>query len=85
MIASRIAQARLDGSLGINADEFGTDRAGVLARLHAAGDLDVDTATANPVPIGDGRGSQRPFSPRGCAAPRSWWHRLVAFGASLGH
>src|ERR1700736_775038 len=85
MSATRPAPpGRQDGSLGITDEEFDHDRAGVLARLRAAGDLDFGPAVLDPAHIGDIRGSLGTISLRDRAPRRTWWRRLVTFAAILG-
>jgi NRAMP (natural resistance-associated macrophage protein)-like metal ion transporter len=84
MFATRLARVRRDGSLGITDEEFDTDRAGVLARLRAAGDLDFGPAVLDPAHIGDIKGSLGTISLRDRAPRRTWWKRLVTFAAILG-
>jgi NRAMP (natural resistance-associated macrophage protein)-like metal ion transporter len=75
---------RKDGGLGITDEEFDNDRAGVLARLRAEGDLDFGPAVLDPAHIGDIRGSLGTISMRDRARRRTWWKRLVTFAAILG-
>jgi Mn2+/Fe2+ NRAMP family transporter len=75
---------RQDGSLGITDEEFDHDRAGVLARLRAEGDLDFGPAVLDPAHIGDIRGSLGTISLRDRAPRRTWRWRLVTFAAILG-
>ena len=85
MSATRLASpGRKDGSLGITDQEFDHDRAGVLARLRAEGDLDFGPAVLDPAHIGDIRGSLGTVSLRDRAPRRTWRRRLVTFAAILG-
>ena len=85
MSATRLAPpGRHDGSLGITDEEFDHDRAGVLARLRADGDLDFGPAVLDPAHIGDIRGSLGTISLRDRAPRRTWWRRLVTFAIILG-
>jgi NRAMP (natural resistance-associated macrophage protein)-like metal ion transporter len=85
MSATRLAPpGRKDGSLGITDEEFDNDRAGVLARLRAGGDLDFGPAVLDPAHIGDIRGSLGTISIRDRTPRRTWWKRLVTFAAILG-
>jgi Natural resistance-associated macrophage protein-like len=68
-----------DGSLGITDEEFSHDRAGVLARLRAEGDLDFGPAVLDPAHIGDIQGSLGTISLRDRAPRRTWRRRLVTF------
>lgn len=84
-MSTRLAPpGRHDGSLGITDEEFDHDRAGVLARLRAEGDLDFGPAVLDPAHIGDIRGSLGTISLSDRAPRRTWWRRLVTFAAILG-
>ena len=84
-MSTRLAPpGRHDGSLGITDEEFDHDRAGVLTRLRAEGDLDFGPAVLDPAHIGDIRGSLGTISLRDRAARRTWRRRLVTFAAILG-
>jgi NRAMP (natural resistance-associated macrophage protein)-like metal ion transporter len=85
MSATRLAlPGRKDGSLGITDEEFDHDRAGVLDRLHAEGDLDFGPAVLDPAHIGDIRGSLGTISLRDRSPRRTLRRRLVTFAAILG-
>jgi hypothetical protein len=85
MSATRLVPpGRKDGSLGITDEEFDHDRAGVLTRLRAEGDLDFGPAVLDPAHIGDIQGSLGTISLRDRAPRRTWWRRLVTFAAILG-
>jgi NRAMP (natural resistance-associated macrophage protein)-like metal ion transporter len=85
MSATRLGpHGRHDGSLGITDEKFDHDRAGVLARLRADGDLDFGPAVLDPAHIGDITGSLGTISLRDRAPRRTWWARLLTFAAILG-
>jgi Mn2+/Fe2+ NRAMP family transporter len=85
MSATRLAPpGRHDGSIGITDEEFDHDRAGVLARLRADGDMDFGPAVLDPAHIGDIRGSLGTISLRDRAPRRTWWRRLATFAIIMG-
>ncbi|HEV2254833.1 MAG TPA: NRAMP family divalent metal transporter [Streptosporangiaceae bacterium] len=80
-MSSRLAPP---GRLAITDEEFSHDRAGVLARLRAEGDLDFGPAVLDPAHIGDIQGSLGTISLRDRAPRRTWSRRLVTFAAIAG-
>jgi NRAMP (natural resistance-associated macrophage protein)-like metal ion transporter len=77
-------RGRKDGSLGITDKEWEADRAGVLARLRADGDLDFGPAVLDPAHIGDIKGSLGTVSMTDRKPRRTWWARLLTFAAIMG-
>jgi Mn2+/Fe2+ NRAMP family transporter len=84
MSTTEFAARGHDGSIGITDEEFDHDRAGVLARLRASGDLDFGPAVLDPAHIGDIRGSLGTVSLRDRAPRRTWWARLITFAIIMG-
>ncbi len=87
MSANRLAAApsvRRDGGLDISDEEFESDRAGVIARLRAEGDLDFGPAVLDQAHIGDIRGSFGTISMRDRERRRTWTRRLITFAAIMG-
>jgi NRAMP (natural resistance-associated macrophage protein)-like metal ion transporter len=86
MSANRLATPpnRKDGGLDISDEEFESDRAGVIARLRAEGDLDFGPAVLDQAHIGDIKGSFGTISMRDRARRRTWLARLLTFAAIMG-